>query len=338
MARFSRSCDCGGARFRRGHVIAIRRARVIDRSARRMLGGRAGRRGVSAVTGRRAAARTRRPHLRERRPLSPVPAAIEARRLAKRFGATIAVDAISFAIAAGSVTGLLGGNGAGKTTTIGMIMGLIVPTAGAVSVLGVDMASDRYRVLGADEFREPLRRHAASPHRAPEPAACSAASTASPTSSGASTNSPTSLALGAFLDRPAGSLSAGQKTRVALAKALINEPERSAARRADRLARPRHRGLGARPARGVPAPRAARRSCSPRTTWARSSACASRVLMLKQGRIVDDGSPEELDRALRPRQSRRSVPRRRARRRVAGADGMSRARTPAFRPRASARW
>jgi len=60
--------------------------------------------------------------------LSPTPA-IEARRLVKRFGATTAVDAISFAVEAGTVVGLLGGNGAGKTTTIGMIMGLTLPSA-----------------------------------------------------------------------------------------------------------------------------------------------------------------------------------------------------------------
>ena len=46
------------------------------------------------------------------------------------------VGPLDFALAAGSVTGLLGGNGAGKTTTIGMIMGLIEPTTGAISALG----------------------------------------------------------------------------------------------------------------------------------------------------------------------------------------------------------
>lgn len=56
-------------------------------------------------------------------------AAIEADRLTKHYGDSLAVDGISFAIETGSITGLLGGNGAGKTTTIGMMMGLIAPTS-----------------------------------------------------------------------------------------------------------------------------------------------------------------------------------------------------------------
>src|SRR5690606_2161437 len=66
-----------------------------------------------------------------------------------------AVAGISFTLPQGSVTGLLGGNGAGKTTTIAMIMGLVEPTAGAVSVLGTDMAHDRHRVLHRMNFESP---------------------------------------------------------------------------------------------------------------------------------------------------------------------------------------
>ena len=55
------------------------------------------------------------------------PAAIEAAHLVKQYKKTLAVDDISFSIARGSITGLLGGNGAGKTTTIAMIMGLVLP-------------------------------------------------------------------------------------------------------------------------------------------------------------------------------------------------------------------
>ena len=93
--------------------------------------------------------------------MSPTPA-IEARGLVKRFGATTAVDAISFAVEAGTVVGLLGGNGAGKTTTIGMIMGLTLPSAGEVRALGVDMARDRYRALGRMNFESP---YVDMPHR-----------------------------------------------------------------------------------------------------------------------------------------------------------------------------
>src|SRR6266850_1149823 len=76
-------------------------------------------------------------------------------RLAKVYKTSVAVDGISFALPRGSITGLLGGNGAGKTTTIAMIMGLVMPTSGQVSVLGVDMARQRHRVLHRMNFESP---------------------------------------------------------------------------------------------------------------------------------------------------------------------------------------
>lgn len=64
------------------------------------------------------------------------PAALEARRLGKRFKGTVAVEDLSFAIERGAVTGFLGPNGAGKTTTLRMLLGLIRPTHGEGLVLG----------------------------------------------------------------------------------------------------------------------------------------------------------------------------------------------------------
>ena len=61
---------------------------------------------------------------------------IEARGLIKRYGSTLAVDDLSFAIRPGLVTGFLGPNGAGKTTTMRLILGLDYPTAGTVTVNG----------------------------------------------------------------------------------------------------------------------------------------------------------------------------------------------------------
>src|SRR5215469_7426924 len=83
------------------------------------------------------------------------PAAIEVVRLVKQYKATRAVDDISFAIAKGSITGLLGGNGAGKTTTIAMIMGLVLPTSGRVAVLGHPMPEGSAHVLGRMNFESP---------------------------------------------------------------------------------------------------------------------------------------------------------------------------------------
>src|SRR5579884_1404626 len=89
-------------------------------------------------------------------------AAIEVESLTKCFRDVIAVDHLSFVLARGSVTGLLGGNGAGKSTTIGMIMGLILPTSGRVRVLGADMSRERHRVLGRMNFESP---YVDMPHR-----------------------------------------------------------------------------------------------------------------------------------------------------------------------------
>ncbi len=70
------------------------------------------------------------------------PAVIEVERLGKRFGAFQAVDGLSFAVREGEVFGLLGSNGAGKSTAIRMLCGLLEPSAGHASVLGVDVARD----------------------------------------------------------------------------------------------------------------------------------------------------------------------------------------------------
>ena len=94
----------------------------------------------------------------------------------------------------------------------------------------------------------------------------------------------------------------------------------AAARRADRLARSGHRRLGSRPARGLPARRAARRSCSPRTTWARSSACATASSCSSRAGSSTTARPRTLHRALRPREPRGGVSRRRARPRIGAAD------------------
>ncbi len=151
-------------------------------------------------------------------------AVIKINGLTKRFKGLVAVDDVSFSVARGVTAGLLGGNGAGKTTTIGMMLGLIVPSAGSIEILGEDMLRHRHRVLPRLNFSSPyvdfpnrlkvgenlmvfaqlygLRRARA---RIRELAA--------------------DLDLTRLLDQKTGSLSSGQKTRVGVAKALLNRPE-----------------------------------------------------------------------------------------------------------------
>ena len=67
--------------------------------------------------------------------------------LRKSYGATVAVDGVSFKVSPNEIVGLLGPNGAGKTTTINMVLGVLEPTSGAIAIDGVDLARHRSRAL-----------------------------------------------------------------------------------------------------------------------------------------------------------------------------------------------
>ena len=152
------------------------------------------------------------------------PAAIEVEHLVKVYKTTRAVDDVSFRIAGGSITGLLGGNGAGKTTTIAMIMGLVLPTSGRVQVLGASMPDQGAAVLGRMNFESP---YVDMPMRLTvrQNLTVFGELYAVPDLKGRVSELAADLDLTDFLDRPAGKLSSGQKTRVSLAKALLNKPD-----------------------------------------------------------------------------------------------------------------
>jgi ABC-2 type transport system ATP-binding protein len=145
-------------------------------------------------------------------------------RLVKIYKTIPAVDGISFTLRAGSITALLGGNGAGKTTTIATIMGLVTPTSGRVTVLGAEMPRQRYRVLQRMNFESPYV-------EVPMRLTVRQNLTVFGMLYGVAdlkeriAQLARELALTDLLDRPTGKLSAGQKTRVSLAKALINNPD-----------------------------------------------------------------------------------------------------------------
>ena len=71
---------------------------------------------------------------------------ISAQNLTKRFGAQLAVDALSFEIPAGQIVGFLGPNGAGKSTTLRMLTGMIAPTSGSARICGFDLATQDIEV------------------------------------------------------------------------------------------------------------------------------------------------------------------------------------------------
>ena len=149
---------------------------------------------------------------------------IEVQGLTKRFDAVTAVDNVSFAVRGGQITALLGGNGAGKTTTIAMLLGLLIPTAGSIRVFGEDMLRHRYRVLPRLNFSSP---YVDLPHRLTvrENLAVFARLYSLRRPAERVRELAAELDFEPLLDRKAGALSSGQKTRVALAKALLNRPE-----------------------------------------------------------------------------------------------------------------
>ena len=151
-------------------------------------------------------------------------AAIDVDRLVKVYKTVRAVDDVTFRIARGSITGLLGGNGAGKTTTIAMIMGLVLPTSGRIQVLGHPVPAESHAVLGRMNFESP---YVDMPMRLTvrQNLTIFGRLYAVPDLRMRIAQLASDLDLNDFLDRAYGKLSAGQKTRVALAKALINEPE-----------------------------------------------------------------------------------------------------------------
>jgi ABC-2 type transport system ATP-binding protein len=149
---------------------------------------------------------------------------IQVTGLTKRFGATTAVDGLSFTVARGEILGLLGPNGAGKTTTLQLLLGLTTPSAGEARVFGLDVQRHRYQVLQRVNFSSayislPTNLTAwENLHvfarlyglRRPRPKVLALAET---------------FGIADLLDRVTGALSSGQLTRLNLCKAFLNDPE-----------------------------------------------------------------------------------------------------------------
>jgi ABC-2 type transport system ATP-binding protein len=157
--------------------------------------------------------------------ITPFPhAVIEVRNLHKSYRQVEAVRGISFNVVRGTTTALLGGNGAGKTTTLSMLLGVLTPTAGAIRILGEDMLCHRYRVLPRINFTSP---YVDLPKRLTVGENLRVYARLYGVTHGRARVDELAeeLDLAALLKRPYGSLSAGQRTRVSLAKALLNRPE-----------------------------------------------------------------------------------------------------------------
>ena len=224
--------------------------------------------------------------------MSPGPAAIEVVDLTKTYGEVTAVTGLGFTVARGRTVALLGPNGAGKTTTIAMLLGLLEPTAGTVRILGEAMPRHRARVLPRMNFTSP---YVDLPQRLTvrQNLKVYAELYAVARPKDRIAELARDLDLTELIDRPFGRLSAGQKTRVLLAKALINEPELLLLDEptasldpdtADQLRGHLERYQAHHHATVLLASH----------NMGEVERLAHHVLMLRRGRLVDQGSPDDL--------------------------------------------
>ena len=150
--------------------------------------------------------------------------AIEINNLNKQYRNTLAVKNINFKINKGAIIGLLGPNGCGKSTTIGMILGLIKPTSGTVVINGQNIENNRTSLLEKMNFISP---YAELPKKltVEENLKVYGRLYGVKNLKDRIYNVMKKLNLTQFITRKTGELSSGQKNRVSLAKALINDPE-----------------------------------------------------------------------------------------------------------------
>ncbi|MBT4224464.1 MAG: ABC transporter ATP-binding protein [Opitutae bacterium] len=156
--------------------------------------------------------------------MSEDPSVVQVRGLTKRFNGLTAVDNIDFDLRPHCTTALLGSNGAGKTTTISMLLGLLLPTNGTIRIFGQNLISDRFKILPRINISSP---YIDLPQRLTVRQNLTVYSRLYkvPSSKERIAKLSKDLELTEFIDRQVRKLSSGQKTRVSLAKALINEPE-----------------------------------------------------------------------------------------------------------------
>jgi len=150
--------------------------------------------------------------------------AIEINNLSKQYRNTLAVKNINFKINKGTIIGLLGPNGCGKSTTIGMMLGLIKPTSGTVIINGQNIENNRTSLLEKMNFISP---YIELPKKltVEENLKVYGRLYGVKNLEGKISEIMEKLNLTEFKKRKTGELSSGQKNRVSLAKALINDPE-----------------------------------------------------------------------------------------------------------------
>ena len=149
---------------------------------------------------------------------------VNVNNLSKNFSSFEAVKEISFSINESEILGLLGPNGCGKTTTIGMMLGLLRPTSGEVIINGLNVEKNRINLLKKMNFISPYIEL---------PKKLTVKENLMVYGKLYSVNNinnriaylTETLRLSEFINKKTGELSSGQKNRVSLAKAVINDPD-----------------------------------------------------------------------------------------------------------------
>jgi ABC-2 type transport system ATP-binding protein len=219
-----------------------------------------------------------------------VPASV--RDLTKTYGTITAVDHISFTLIQGTTVALLGGNGAGKTTTIAMLLGLVMPSSGEVRVFGADVSRNRGAVAQRLNFQSPYvdlpARLSVKQNLTVYAGLYGIANVAERIAYIAE-----HLQIEPLLDRPTSKLSAGQKTRVGLAKALLNAPELLLLDEPTASLDPDTADWIRRKLKEYAETRGATLLLASHN-MAEVERLADRVILLHQGRIIEDETPSAL--------------------------------------------
>lgn len=217
---------------------------------------------------------------------------LEVQNLIKKFGAVTAVDDVSFALEEGKITGLLGPNGAGKTTTIQMLLDLVTPTAGNIRIFGKELHKNREEILGKMNFSSP---YVAMPNNLTVRENLLTFARLY----GVRDIKPKIKELSDFfniedlLPKMTSALSTGQMTRLNLTKALLNDPrillldEPTASLDPDISDRTRKLLKQIQKERGVTILYTSH-------NMAEVEELCERVIFMNKGKIVNDGTPDEL--------------------------------------------
>ena len=217
---------------------------------------------------------------------------LQVESLTKKFGPALAVDQLSFSLSRGSIVGLLGGNGAGKTTTLSMLLGLLEPTSGSIRLFGQNFVRNRHSVLHSMNFCSP---YVDLPQRLTvrENLRVFARLYGVPQSKERILELISDFRLQKLMDQPIRRLSSGQKTRVSLAKALINNPdfllldEPTASLSPDVSRWIRHRLSDYRDQSGATILFASH-------DMREVELLCDQVLMMSHGKLIEQGTPDEL--------------------------------------------